>query len=88
MRSVLISALCWGVQLGLVAASHVHTYDPQSERWGAFWSMTPVQARLVLAQRAGVEDHHSADLLGDGVVECIKDKLKHCKVDHVVMDKP
>ena len=33
--------------------------------------MTPVQARLVLAQRAGVEDYHSADLLGDGVVECI-----------------
>ncbi|KAK5113064.1 hypothetical protein LTR62_003643 [Meristemomyces frigidus] len=73
--SILISALCCTVRLASAGqvyvydASHSHTTDtpPTSH------ILSPAAARLVLAQRAGVEDYHSADLNGEGVLNAIND---------------
>ena len=52
------------------SASQVYTYDPQWQP-ATSGALSPLEARLVLAQRAGVEDYHEADLLKDGVLEAM-----------------
>lgn len=74
LPSTLLAALC--IRLASAATGHVYIYDgPNSEPTASTpsRSLSPVQARLVLAQRAGVEDFHSLDLQAGGVVEAIND---------------
>ena len=73
--SILISALCWSVRLAATeATSHIYTYDPHSEQPNArSRTLSPIAARLVLAQRAGVEEFHSAGLLQEEVLDAIND---------------
>ncbi|EMC95248.1 hypothetical protein BAUCODRAFT_123711 [Baudoinia panamericana UAMH 10762] len=74
--SALVAVLCWSVRLAGAATGHVYVYDgaeAERQQATASRSLSPVQARLVLAQRAGVEDYHSADLREDGVLRAIND---------------
>ena len=68
--AVAISALCWSARL---AAGQIYIYDgPRTEPSDETPStLSPTQARMVLAQRAGVEDYHSADLDAEGVLDAI-----------------
>lgn len=56
----------------IVAASttNVYTYDPHWQP-STHGTLSPVEARLVLAQRAGAEDYHEADSLKEGVLEAM-----------------
>lgn len=69
--SILIPALCWTARLA--AAAQVYTFDPESLPGELERSRTlsPIEARLVLAQRTGVEDYHIGDLLSPGGIEAI-----------------
>ncbi|CAK4033413.1 endoplasmic reticulum membrane [Lecanosticta acicola] len=73
--TVVISALCWTAPLAAAATAHVYVHDPQSQPASGTTprSLEPVSARLVLAQRAGVEDYHSADLSRQEVIEAINE---------------
>ena len=67
----LIPALCC---VASTAASYVYTYDSHSQpssNDGETSQLSPVAARMVLAQRTGVEDFHSADLYREKVIEAI-----------------
>lgn len=64
-----ISALCWSARL---AAAQIYLYNgpdtnPTREE------LSPVPARMVLAQRAGAEDYHEADVGAEGVLEAINE---------------
>ena len=73
MRGALIATLCWTARLA--AAVLVFTFDPETpyppEESKESRTLSPVEARLVLAQRTGVEDYHVADLLSGGAIEAI-----------------
>ena len=76
MKFTSIAALCWTAGLASAAAGHVYILDaarPQLQHSGEARSLKPVPARLVLAQRAGVEDYHSADLGDESVREAINE---------------
>lgn len=68
-----LAALCWTARLASAATGYVYMSDashtPQGESKLRALNLTP--ARLVLAQRAGVEDYHSADLESAEVIEAI-----------------
>ncbi|KAK4565356.1 hypothetical protein LTR86_003973 [Recurvomyces mirabilis] len=69
--SALLPALCWTVRLA--SAGQVYVYDAPMDEMRPAQALSPEAARLVLAQRAGVEDYHSVDLNGRGVVKAIND---------------
>lgn len=69
----LLSGLCWSVRLASAATASFYTYDPQSPPRPHSRSLSPVEARLVLAQRAGVEDFHSVDMEKGDVIAAIND---------------
>ena len=77
--TLLPAVLCWST-LHLASAAtpeaHVYIYDPQSQEPRPDLesrSLSPAAARVVLAQRAGVEDYHSADLHNADVIRAIND---------------
>ncbi|KXS98980.1 hypothetical protein AC578_4994 [Pseudocercospora eumusae] len=71
----IISALCWSARIASASAStaHILTYDPQPQysQPSSTTTLSPVPARLLLAQRAGVEDYHRADIARDEVIDAI-----------------
>ena len=70
--SALVAALCWTYRL--TSASRVYTIDEPAALHKGRWPNTrlsPEISRLVLAQRAGVEDYHGADLEDDVVVDAM-----------------
>lgn len=71
--SALISGLCWTAQLVSAQVANIYTYDPQSPPRPHPRNLSPAAARLVLAQRAGVEDFHRADLDQEDVIAAIND---------------
>ncbi|EME43897.1 hypothetical protein DOTSEDRAFT_71638 [Dothistroma septosporum NZE10] len=71
--STIIPALCCTAQLVAASSAHVYIHDPHSQPSTESRTLEPVAARLVLAQRAGVEDYHDADLLRQEVVKAIND---------------
>jgi len=71
--SALLSGLCWSAQLVSAQVANIYTFDPQSPPRPQPRSLSPVAARLVLAQRAGVEDFHRADLDQEDVIDAIND---------------
>ncbi|KAI6827712.1 hypothetical protein KC340_g5427 [Hortaea werneckii] len=58
-------------------AGHVYIIDqstqPHSRDAADLNTLSPVSARLVLAQRAGVEDYHAADLESEDVLDAINE---------------
>lgn len=76
-HSLLISALCCTAQLA--SAVQVYTFDPESQSLprgdadSRSRTLTPSDARLVLAQRAGVEDYHLDALLSPGGIDAINE---------------
>ena len=71
--STLLSALCWTARLA--SAVQIFTFDPELPPSDGERSRTlsPIEARLVLAQRIGVEDYHIDDLLSPGGLKAIND---------------
>lgn len=74
-HSIILPALCWTARLASAASAHIYFHDPQSQprTEPQSRSLEPVAARLVLAQRAGVEGYHSSDLLRAEVIDAIND---------------
>ena len=73
-HTLITSALCWSTRISAAATAHVYLYDPDSEQAtdnAISRTLSPVQARVVFAQRAGLEDYHSADLYDEDVIEAI-----------------
>lgn len=62
--SALISALCWSCRLAAASAdTHVYTFDVGATReTPPYDQLRPQEARMVLAQRVGVEYFHAIDL--------------------------
>lgn len=92
--SAAIAALCWSFRLAAASSSNVYIIDDGVQlREGRTTKgeLSPELARLVLAQRAGVEDYHGADLEDDKVVQTLNrwgagDGLfGHEKVKNVLM---
>ncbi|USW54279.1 hypothetical protein Slin15195_G075980 [Septoria linicola] len=73
----ILPALACATRIAEAAKAHVYTYDPRSSTTAARQhsgnDLSPVTARLVLAQRAGVEDYHQSDLLRQEVIAAIND---------------
>lgn len=72
--STLVAALCWSYRLAAAANSHVYTIDTPAallEERLLNSELSPETARLVLAQRTGVEDYHGADLESDDVLKVL-----------------
>ena len=69
----ILPALCWSASLASAASASFYTYDPHSRSHAQSRTLSPVAARLVLAQRAGVEEYHSADLDREEVIDAIND---------------
>lgn len=70
----LVAALCWSYRLAAASNSHVYTIDtPAALLEGRLLKteLSPEVARLVVAQRTGVEDYHGADLENDDVLRAI-----------------
>lgn len=74
-NSVLVSALCCTQSLVQAATARVYMHDPhtQPRPEAQSRSLGPVPARLVLAQRAGVEEYHASDLSKPEVIQAIND---------------
>lgn len=71
--SLLVPALCWA---STAAASHVYIREAQGQRrevQDEKRTLSPVAARMVLAQRAGVEEYHSADVHHADALQAIND---------------
>lgn len=74
--SAVVAALCWSYRLAAASNSHVYIVDePAALREGQAKNgeLSPEVARLVLAQRSGVEDYHGADLEDDKVLRALND---------------
>lgn len=58
--TLLLPALSFAAQLTAASVGHVYTHDPNGDRRAIAGSssLSPETARLVLAQRAGVEAYH------------------------------
>ena len=71
----LLPALCWQLATATASAPHgdVYIFDPSSQQPRPDRTLSPVAARLVLAQRGGLEDFHSANLYDKDVIEAIND---------------
>ncbi|KAF2218020.1 hypothetical protein CERZMDRAFT_119593 [Cercospora zeae-maydis SCOH1-5] len=73
--SILLPVLACAARVAEAATAHVYTYDPHASaaRGQSGKDLSPVAARLVLAQRAGVEDYHQLDLMRQEAIEAIND---------------
>ena len=75
MRLSSIPALTCAIQLASAAIGSIYTYDPQAPSRQNDASnqqkLSPSTARLVLAQRAGVEEYHSSDALDKDAIAAI-----------------
>lgn len=74
--AVLISAVCWSARLASAATGHVYTYDAQHEPRQHHIEprrLSPQTARLVLAQRQGVEDLHTSEGVDQDAIDAIND---------------
>lgn len=72
--SALVAALCWSYRLAAASNSHIYTIDqPRALLEGRSLNakLSPELGRIVLAQRAGVEDYHEVDLDDDAVLSAI-----------------
>ncbi|KXT15678.1 hypothetical protein AC579_6138 [Pseudocercospora musae] len=73
----IISALCWSARIASASTAHILTYNAQSQPQPRHAphsrTLSPVPARLLLAQRAGVEDYHRADIARDEVIDAINE---------------
>lgn len=64
--------LACAARVTIAATAHVLTLSPQADTiTQPATGLSPSTARLVLAQRAGVEDYHTADGLNDDAIESI-----------------
>ena len=71
ISSFILPALCWRLAN---ASGHVYIYDPDRiEQRREARTLSPIAARLVLAQRGGVEEYHSTDLQSEEVIDAIND---------------
>ena len=71
VSSFLLPALCWRLAS---ASGHVYIYDPdRTQEQRPSRTLSPIAARLVLAQRGGVEEYHSTDLQNEEVIDAIND---------------
>ena len=67
-------ALCCHLVSALQPTGDVYIFNPhQAQQPRPDRTLSPVAARVVLAQRAGIEDFHSADLFDKDVIEAIND---------------
>lgn len=74
INSIILPAICCASQAVASAAGTVYIYEAQrrdisDERR----TLSPTAARMVLAQRAGVEEFHSADLQHGDAIQAIND---------------
>lgn len=72
-QSLILPALAWCARSAAAATAHIYVHDPESQprHDTSSRSLNPVPARLVLAQRAGVEDYHSSDISREEVIDAI-----------------
>lgn len=72
-QNLILPALCWSARLAAATTAHIYIHDPESQprHDTPSRSLNPVPARLVLAQRAGVEDYHSADISREEVIDAV-----------------
>ena len=74
ISSFLLPALCWRLASADDLTGHIYILNPdQAEEPRPSRTLSPIAARLVLAQRLGVEEFHSADLQDKEVVGAIND---------------
>ena len=74
VQSILLPALCCVSQAAASAAGNVYIYDgPKRHISDERRTLSPTAARVVLAQRAGVEEYHSADLRHGESMQAIND---------------
>lgn len=72
--SAALSALCWTARLVSAGTGHVYIYNPHSsDKQAESRSLSPDLARIVFAQRAGVEDYHGANVHDSEVIDAIND---------------
>ena len=77
MRSAILSAaaVCCTAVFATKPSLRVYAFDPNPNDDRTLIpsppELSPIAARMVLAQRAGVEDYHSSDLSHDGVIDAI-----------------
>ncbi|KAF2772084.1 hypothetical protein EJ03DRAFT_380878 [Teratosphaeria nubilosa] len=69
--SAAIAALSWSVRLAAAVTSNVYILDPQHKSPDTPPALSPKAARLVLAQRAGVEGYHEDDIRDQDVIDAI-----------------
>ena len=73
-HSFLIPALCWQLASASAPTADVYIFNPnQPQEPRPDRILSPLAGRVVLAQRAGVEEFHSADLDKKEVIEAIND---------------
>jgi hypothetical protein len=74
ISSFLLPVLCWRLATADDSTGHIYVLNPdQSQERRPSGTLSPIAARLVLAQRLGVEEFHSADLQDKDVVGAIND---------------
>jgi hypothetical protein len=72
-QSLFVSALCC---ISTATASYVYIREAQAQRREVNderRTLSPMAARMVLAQRAGVEEYHSADVHHPDALQAIND---------------
>lgn len=74
INAALLSALSCYTELAAAATGYVITVDhPQHQATTEQQTLSPETARLVLAQRAGVEDYHLEKALSEEEIEAINE---------------
>lgn len=77
ITAALLSALSCYTELAAAATGHVLTFNPstspQDQTSNERRTLSPATARLVLAQRAGVEDYHVEKALSEEEIEAVND---------------
>jgi hypothetical protein len=73
-QSILLPALYCASKAAASVAGSVYIYDAgKREISDNGRTLSPIAARLVLAQRAGVEEYHSADIRREEAMQAIND---------------
>jgi hypothetical protein len=75
MKATIVSALSCFTHIAAASIGYVYTHDPSifTSQHAETRTLSPVTARLVLAQRAGVEDYHIENALSKEEIEAIND---------------